>query len=731
MSVDFTTTLTPYHATSGHSSSDVKLIFNTSYSDAWDEVNDGDEQGPFPTDPQGDVLAQYVRFKPTGAPTTGGITYTLDGSSLIERDFPIIIGHSEDWGSVYIEYDSTLLNQNYDKFVIVDKETTVNEVGPPESWTTTITYGGRATANLLTKSSTGSSSTWGPGYYTFHEQADNKTRVAIYSGGYEYHLQIKPKVSSGGGDPAIEFSSSAIFSVQENQTAVGTVEASGGDGITLTYSIITGQADDAAKFSINSTGVLAFNSAPDFETLGSAESSNTYYVTVQATDGTSQVTQNITVNVTDVSESTTIVITTTTFTVNENQTSVGTIGTTGGDGSTKTYSITDAADGSSFNIVGSTGVLTFKEESKPDFETKTSYTINVKVVDTEYTVTEPITVNIGNVQEGHGTTLPTISGTASEGETLTASTTGISDPDKINGVFSYQWKNSSGATVIGTNSTYTVASTDVGTTITVTVTYTDGFGAQQSLTSAGTTVAALDDKIYFWTEYNGASNNTAIHYAIYNATKVSGVQFTYDVSGSTTVADVSYSIVDNSNNNTAVYKKEWLQIINNTTSEVYKSMLFWGNVNQTLNGMVTGTFAIIGGNVTLDSVLGITNHLSENIDPSTDNVILAEPQNPPTIENPGGRILGDLNFDASLNNTDADIMSAYLLNDTDISFNTYDSNGVEITPKKTAQEIIDEMMGGEWLEHVDINANGHVDVGDLVRILSKIADPTFNMSSGL
>ena len=57
--------------------------------------------------------------------------------------------------------------------------------------------------------------------------------------------------------------------------------------------------------------------------------------------------------------------------------------------------------------------------------------------------------------------------------------------------------------------------------------------------------------------------------------------------------------------------------------------------------------------------------------------------------------------------------------------------GAEITPKKTAQEIIDEMMGGEWLEHVDINANGHVDVGDLVRILSKIADPNFNMSSGL
>lgn len=458
----------------------------------------------------------------------------------------------------------------------------------------------------------------------------------------------------------------------------------------------------------------------------------TYDVTDSAGNQAPQKTRNINVN----AASTTIVITTTTFSADENQTSVGTIGTTGGDGSAKTYEITGGDDINNFELDSSTGVLTFKDGNEPDFETKTSYTIIVKVADTAYTNTATITVNIDNVQEGLGTTLPTISGTASEGGTLTASTTGISDPDNITSGFSYQWKR--GASNIGTNSsTYTVASADVGTTITVTVTYQDGKGDQQTLTSVGTTISSIDDKIYFWTEYfENASNNipadsTLIHYAIYNTTKVSGVQFTYNVAGTTAVADVDYSIVDNSNNNTAVYKKEWLQIINTTTSESYKSMLFWGNVNQTLNGMVTGTFAIVKGNVTLDSVLGITNHLSENIDPSTDNVILAEPQNPPTIENPGGRILGDLNFDASLNNTDADIMSAYLLNDTDISFNTYDSNGVEITPKKTAQEIIDEMMGGEWLEHVDINANGHVDVGDLVRILSKIADPTFNMSSGL
>ena len=139
----------------------------------------------------------------------------------------------------------------------------------------------------------------------------------------------------------------------------------------------------------------------------------------------------------------------------------------------------------------------------------------------------------------------TITGTASEGGTLTANVDTIVDADGLPGSYTYQWKRDDSAISGATNSTYTVASDDVGKTITVTVSFQDNKGYDESLTSNPVTVAALDDKIYFWTEYNGASNNTAIHYAIYNTTKVSGVQFTYDVSGSTTVADVSYSIVDN------------------------------------------------------------------------------------------------------------------------------------------------------------------------------------------
>ena len=84
---------------------------------------------------------------------------------------------------------------------------------------------------------------------------------------------------------------SANVNVVENTTSVVDVTATDdtdaeNDG--LTYSIVNGAsggAADWAKFTIDpTTGQLAFLTAPDFETPGSAGSSNVYNVTVRATD---------------------------------------------------------------------------------------------------------------------------------------------------------------------------------------------------------------------------------------------------------------------------------------------------------------------------------------------------------------------------------------------------------------------------------------------------------------
>ena len=93
------------------------------------------------------------------------------------------------------------------------------------------------------------------------------------------------------------------------------------------------------------------------------------------------------------------------------------------------------------------------------------------------------------------TGLPTITGTAQVGETLTADTSGIADPDGLdNAVFSYQWIRSDGNTdtdIAGaTGSTYTLVSADVGKAIKVRVSFTDDGGNTESQTSAATAAVA-------------------------------------------------------------------------------------------------------------------------------------------------------------------------------------------------------------------------------------------------
>ena len=86
------------------------------------------------------------------------------------------------------------------------------------------------------------------------------------------------------------------------------------------------------------------------------------------------------------------------------------------------------------------------------------------------------------------TGLPTISGTAQVGETLTADITSIADADGLTGVaFTYQWLGSRDAEIQGaTNATYTLVATDEGKIIKVRVTFTDDVGNEETLTSAPT-----------------------------------------------------------------------------------------------------------------------------------------------------------------------------------------------------------------------------------------------------
>ena len=103
---------------------------------------------------------------------------------------------------------------------------------------------------------------------------------------------------------------------------------------------------------------------------------------------------------------------------------------------------------------------------------------------------------------------PTISGTAQVGGTLTADTSGVADDDGLtNAAFSYQWQ-ADGADISGaTASTYTLADADKGVAISVTVSFTDDAGNEESLTSAAT--AAVEAAPHAPQEAQGAAGDDA------------------------------------------------------------------------------------------------------------------------------------------------------------------------------------------------------------------------------
>ena len=106
-------------------------------------------------------------------------------------------------------------------------------------------------------------------------------------------------LTAPGGGVAPTIISSSSLSATENTTTAGTILATG--DATITYAI-TGGADQA-KFSIGSTsGLLTFNTAPDFETPTDANTDNTYLVSGTAVNGAGTTPWSVAVTVTNAQE---------------------------------------------------------------------------------------------------------------------------------------------------------------------------------------------------------------------------------------------------------------------------------------------------------------------------------------------------------------------------------------------------------------------------------------------
>ena len=138
-------------------------------------------------------------------------------------------------------------------------------------------------------------------------------------------------------------------------------------------------------------------------------------------------------------------------------------------------------------------------------------------------LTSDATSTVANVNDPPSGSV-SITGSATKGETLTADTSGISDPDgPASLTFSYQWIRSSTDITGATSSTYTLVQADVGQTIKVKVSWTDAGNTAESSTSAATaTVADVDEtsptissvKISSTPSADTNSDNTADTYVI-------------------------------------------------------------------------------------------------------------------------------------------------------------------------------------------------------------------------
>jgi VCBS repeat-containing protein len=105
-----------------------------------------------------------------------------------------------------------------------------------------------------------------------------------------------------GNKPPVFTSSTTANYAENGIDPVIDVNATDADGDSIIYSL-TGTGNDNGLFSIDeNSGVVTFNSSPDFETPTDLGTNNIYNIQVTATDGEDPVTQNIAITVTDAND---------------------------------------------------------------------------------------------------------------------------------------------------------------------------------------------------------------------------------------------------------------------------------------------------------------------------------------------------------------------------------------------------------------------------------------------
>ena len=197
-----------------------------------------------------------------------------------------------------------------------------------------------------------------------------------------------------------------------------------------------------------------------------------------------------------------------TFDAAENQTTVGTVEASDDDDDITGYVLSGGADQALFAIDGTSGALVFQTapdyEDPQDTDTDNAYLVEVQATggtgDRELTETQAITVTVTNADEGQTGTVSIDDTAPMVGDALTASTTGVADPDGLPDPFAPTWQwyrtpaGGSETEIAGaTSATYTVVAADLGAVLTAKASWTDSGGFVNTLASAPTSAVTAPD----------------------------------------------------------------------------------------------------------------------------------------------------------------------------------------------------------------------------------------------
>ncbi len=366
------------------------------------------------SDPDSNALTYSITAGNTGNAFAIGSTgqITVNDSSFLDyesvKTYSLTVQVSDGGYSPTATVSITIKNVN-EKPVAANQSFSVNENSPKGTTVGTVSASDPENAMLTYKITAGNTdSVFAISSSTGQITVNDGTRLD-YEIKKSYPLTVQISDGSNATSATVTISVNDVnenpvvgnqsFSVNENSpegTVVGTVVASDPDMTLLTYSILSGNTDNAFALSSSTRQITV----ADADVLDYEKIKTPYILTVQVSDGTYPGTAQITITVNDVNESP--VVTDQTFSVAERSPQgyiVGKVSASDPESAKLSYEIVSGNENKAFALNRDSGEITVADSAKLNYEIATDYELVIRVSDGINSDTATVTVTVFYVNE--------------------------------------------------------------------------------------------------------------------------------------------------------------------------------------------------------------------------------------------------------------------------------------------------------------------------------------------